>query len=154
MINIRLAEKSEIADLQTLNDAVFADSIQYDSDLKSDWEDDDGGKSYFTNLVNDSESLCLIAEDEGRRVGYLAAKPAEMNHRKSKYFEIDNMGVIPEYRSHGVGKMLMEKSFEWAKEKGYQKAFVNAYFKNHAAVNFYKKFGFEEMDINLERTLE
>ncbi|OGK58937.1 hypothetical protein A3H84_04410 [Candidatus Roizmanbacteria bacterium RIFCSPLOWO2_02_FULL_40_13] len=73
-----------------------------------------------------------------------------MSYKKSKYLEVENMGVIPEYRSKGIGAMLMENAKKWAKENGYQKLFVNSYFKNQKAIDFYKRNGFEEIDISLE----
>lgn len=153
MINIRLATKDEVADLQHLNNEVFIDNAKYDEDLDLSWATGEKGTQYFTQLLNDSSSLCLIAEDEGKRIGYLAAGPKEIDYRKSKYFEIQNMGVVPGYRSKGIGKLLMEKCFEWARVQGFQKAFVNAYIKNQEAAHFYKKNGFEEIDISLERNI-
>lgn len=153
MITIRQANTSEVSDLQSLNNEVFINNAKYDDDLDLNWAQSKKGQKYFTELLNDQNSLCIIAEDVDRKVGYLAAGPKGIDYRNSKYLEIQNMGVIPEYRSKGVGKMLMDKSFEWARSKGYQKAFVNAYIKNEGAVNFYKKNGFGEIDISLEKKI-
>jgi ribosomal protein S18 acetylase RimI-like enzyme len=153
MIIIRRATKDEVSDLQNLNDEIFMDNAQYDSDLDLTWAQGAKGKEYFTQLVNNPEALCLFAENEGKKIGYLAASPKIIDYRNSRYFEIENMGVTPEYRSKGIGKMLMQECFAWAKSKGFQKAFVTSYSKNIGAVDFYKKNGFEEIDISLEKDL-
>lgn len=108
---------------------------------------------YFTNLLNNSKSICLIAKDDNKNIGYLAACPKEIPYRLSRYIEIENMGVIPEYRSQGIGQKLIDECLKIAKDKGFQKVYVNAYFKNIGAINFYKKNGFTEIDISLEKNI-
>ena len=153
MIKVRSAQKEDIADLQTLNNEVFVDNVQYDEDLDLNWARSDKGKQYFNELLNNADAFCIIAEDNDKRVGYLAASPKEIDYRHSRYIEIQNMGVIPEYRSQGVGKLLMDDFFKWARIKGYEKVFINAYIKNHRAISFYKNAGFDEIDISLEKKL-
>jgi diamine N-acetyltransferase len=153
MVNVRPANKNEVKDLQDLNDAVFIDNYKYDSDLDLNWAQSDKGHQYFTKLLDNPDSCCLIAEEDGRKIGYLAARPKPMSYRKSKYFEIENIGVIPEYRSKGIGTMLMNECLKWAKSQGFQKAYLNAYFDNHSAIEFYKRNGFSEIDLSLEKSL-
>ena len=154
MINIRTANKNDSEALQNLNQEVFIDNQQYDSDLKMDWSKSENGKNYFNKILNDPESCCFIAEENGQPVGYISASPRKVNYLKSKYFEIDNMGVAPKYRSKGIGSLLIDKCLGWAKIKGYNRLHVNAYFSNKKAVNFYKKNGFSETDISLQRNIQ
>lgn len=153
MVNIRPANKNEVKDFQNLNDEVFIDNQKYDSDLDMGWARSDKGKEYFTEILNDPDACCLIAEENGKKIGYIAAGPKEIDYCKSKYMEIKNMGVIPEYRLRGIGTLLMKECLKWAKSQGFQKAFVSAYFGNRMAVKFYKKNGFSEIDVSLERSL-
>ena len=153
MIKIYPCKVNEVEALQNLNDEVFIDNAKYDTDLDLTWAKGEKGRKYFTELLNNSEAFSVIARDGEREVGYVAASQKNIDYRKSKYLEIENMGVIPEYRSLGVGKMLMEECFKWAKENGYQKVFVNTYVANKEAVQFYIKNGFEEIDISLEKNL-
>jgi GNAT superfamily N-acetyltransferase len=60
------------------------------------------------------------------------------------------MGVVPEYRSQGVGRELVTACITWAKTHGYQKIYVNAYWGNEQARAFYKRVGFSEIDVSLE----
>jgi ribosomal protein S18 acetylase RimI-like enzyme len=153
-VNIRSAVISEIKTLQNLNNEVFIDNHKYDSDLKMDWsQSKDGGNKYFTDLLNNSDSICLVAEVNQKIVGYIAAGPKEIGSRNSKYIEIDNMGVNSEYRSSGIGSQLIEKCSQLAKEKGFQKFYVNAYSQNTKAIDFYKRNGFAEIDVSLEKAI-
>lgn len=153
MITIRPATKNEVKTLQDLNNEVFIDNQKYDEDLDMDWAQSEKGKEYFTKLLNNVESICLIAEDGDMKIGYLVAAPKIVSYRKSKYIEIENVGVIPAYRSKGIGTQLMQECLKIAKSRGFQKAFVIAYFNNTKAVKFYKRKDFAEIDVSLERIL-
>lgn len=153
MIKIRLTTINDLSVLQDLNDEVFIDNAKYDIDLDLNWAKGDKGKKYFNDLLSNKEDYKIIAEEEGRPIGYLAASQKFIDYRNSKYLEIENMGVIPEYRSKGIGKLLMDECSTWAKENGYQKIFVNTYIANQKALSFYKNNGFNEIDISLEKIL-
>ena len=153
MVTIRHADKNEISDLQQLNNEVFIDNQKYDDDLDMNWAQSEKGKKYFTELLSNPGACCFIAEEHGIKVGYIAAGPKTVSSRKSRYFEIENMGVIPAYRSKGIGRMLMDECLKWAKTKGFQKAFVNSYFDNKQAIEFYKQNGFAEIDVSLEKNI-
>lgn len=151
---IRKVRETEWSQLQDLNSEVFVDNAKYDSDIILNWAHSEAGTKYFQELVKDLESICLVAEDEnGTLVGYIAAAPKSISYRKSKYLEVDNMGVIPAFRSQGIGKLLMDACKKWAKEQGYQKLFVNSYSKNEKAIQFYKSCGFEVIDVSLEMSI-
>lgn len=152
-MTIRQARKDEIQKLQDLNDEAFADNPKYDSDLNLNWAQSDVGKKYFNDGLNSSETYFLVAEDGEKLVGYIAAAPQHFDDRNSKYIEIENLGIIPEYRSKGIGKKLIEECFTWAKKKGYQKAYLKCYFKNTNALTFYKNNGFSEISVSLEKEI-
>jgi ribosomal protein S18 acetylase RimI-like enzyme len=153
VITIKVAGKDDVQTLQNLNDEVFVDNHKYDPDLKMDWAKSETGRKYFTKAVGNPKGICLIAWDGERAVGYIEASPKYFGYRLSKYMEIDNMGVSPDYRSKGVGSQLMQKFFEIAKQRGFQKAYVNSYFENVKAIDFYEKNGFAKIDVSLERKI-
>src|SRR5258708_7642127 len=150
---IRQAKIEEMKKLQKLNQEVFIDNQKYDPDLIMNWAIGEQGKTYFTNLLSNSEAYCLVAEEGNNLVGYIAATTKDFGYRKSNYIEIENMGVNPEYRSKGIGSKLMQTLLKLAREHGYQKAYVNAYFENDKAIDFYKKNGFLKIDVSLEKDI-
>ena len=60
------------------------------------------------------------------------------------------MGVLPEYRSKGIGRLLVDKAKEWARSVNATKLYVSAYWGNTGARNFYEREGFEPIDQGLE----
>jgi ribosomal protein S18 acetylase RimI-like enzyme len=152
-ITIRLATFADISLLQTINDQIIIDNPKYDPDLRLDWAQSSDGQKYFTDLVNDPRRFCFIVADGDKVIGYLAASPLEISYRLSRYLEIENMGILPEYKQKGIGTLLMHKLIEVAKNAGYQKLYVNSYIKNNQAVDFYKKSGFNAIDTSLEKPI-
>lgn len=153
MITLRKATQDDVATLQNLNDEVFIDNIKYDTDLDMGWAKGPAGFEYFTQLLGNSCAFCVIAEDEGTPIGYIAASPYSISYRKGAYVELENMGVVPDYRSKGIGTILMNEFSTWSKAQGFTKVRVNAYSANTGALEFYKKNGFDEMDITLEKEI-
>jgi len=153
MMIIRTATEDDVKTLQNLNREVFVDNHKYDPDLKMDWAQSDTGRKYFTNVVNNQDAVCLIAEENGQPVGYIAASPKDFDYRLSKYIEIENMGVTPNFRSKGIGAQLVEKCLYLAMKKGYQRVYVNSYIENAKAVSFYEKCGLKKIDISLEKDI-
>jgi ribosomal protein S18 acetylase RimI-like enzyme len=154
MIHIRTANRNDLEIIRNLDQEVFIDNQKYDSDLKMDWTKSGEGINYFTNLLNDHESCCLIAEDAEKPVGYIIATPRKITYFKTKHIEINGIGVTPKYQSQGIGSLLIEECIAWAKLKGYEKIYVNSYYKNTKAINFYKKGGFSEIDISLQKNIQ
>ena len=60
-----------------------------------------------------------------------------------KYMYIYDLKVCAPYRKHGVGRALMEKAKQIAKEQGYQGLYLQAQDNNLAACLFYLNTGFE-----------
>lgn len=153
-MTIRKAKQEEWSSVQLLNNEVMINNAEYDPDIIKDWAYSDEGTKYFKEVVTDTSSVCLVMEnDAGTLVGYIIAVPKPITYRKSRYLEIDNMGVLPEYRSKGIGYQLIEACKKWAEENKYQKLFVNSYSKNEKAIRFYKSCGFEMIDVSLEAEL-
>ncbi len=95
----------------------------------------------------------IIAELEGKPVGYLAGTKKEFDYRNVKIAELSNMGVSPKYRSQGIGSLLVQEFKAWSRRNGFQTIYVNAYFHNLKAIDFYKRLGFSPIDLSLEISL-
>lgn len=152
-MTIRRAINTDVTLLQQLNNEVFIDNSQYDDDLVIDWATSEHGKKYFSGLFEKPNAVVLIAEEDGTAIGYVACQKKVMNYRKSSNLEIDNIGVIPSHRSKTIGTQLIKAVKEWAKENGYKRLFVNSYYKNKRAIEFYKRNGFGELEVGLELSL-
>jgi ribosomal protein S18 acetylase RimI-like enzyme len=153
MIKIRHAGKDDVSVLQKLNNELFQDNQKFDPDLKMDWPMSDKGSKYFSELIDSNESYVLIAEDDGNPVGYLIAEVRDIEYRNGKSIFLENMEVNPESRHKGIGSILISELVNLANEKGIKKIYATSYLKNNNALGFYRKNGFKDIDITLEKTV-
>ena len=98
---------SEVA----LTEDIFSELIR----LSMDWEAENSTFGYRANEKADIEgNRVFLAREEGRIVGYLFGHCFDPENMKSimpehsRCFEVEELYVIPEQRSKGVGKALFE----------------------------------------------
>ncbi|MBR4443223.1 MAG: GNAT family N-acetyltransferase, partial [Clostridia bacterium] len=79
-----------------------------------DWEAENSCHGYRANERADIEGMRIfLAEENGRVIGYLFGRPFRSEKASSimpdgtPYFEIEELYVVPERRSRGVGRALM-----------------------------------------------
>ena len=79
-----------------------------------DWEAENSCHGYRANERADIEGMrVFLAEENGRVIGYLFGRPFRSEKASSimpdgtPYFEIEELYVVPERRSRGVGRALI-----------------------------------------------
>lgn len=152
-IKIRQAKPDDWQTIQSLNAEVFTNDKDNDPDMDQNWPFSDFGIKYYQKLANGTYGHCFIAEIDNSVVGYVALAKKTFGYRNSKYLEIENIGVSYKYRSKGIGKELMRKVEDFAREQRYHKLYVQAFWGNTKAVKYYKSNGFTEIGIELEKLL-
>lgn len=152
-IKIETAKAGDWELIQKLNNEVFVSDSANDDDLDLEWPFSEAGVKYYKKLASGEYGKCFVAYVDDKPAGYVALSIKDFGYRKSKYVEVENIGVSPEFRSNGIGHLLIEEAVKWAKEKNATKLYVQAYFKNTKAVNFYKKNDFYEIGIELDRKI-
>jgi ribosomal protein S18 acetylase RimI-like enzyme len=156
MISIRKATIEDLHTIQYLNNKLCRkENAEFDSTVNPDFATSDGGTSYFKKALESDEKLVLVAEDDTTPVGYIVGGIEHVGDFRniSNMCEVDNMWVDEEYRNQGIGKQFMDKLQIWAKNKGVKRMRVVASFKNERAIKFYKREGFGEYDLILEKDL-
>lgn len=91
--------------------------IQFLIELSVLWESEDSCFGYRKNTVDDltGEDI-FLAEDEGEIIGYLLChkyiqeKDVCTVPKESKCLEVEELYVIPEYRSRGIGRRLYNEA--------------------------------------------
>ena len=151
---IREARADEYQQIQQLNFEVMEDNHKYDSDLDVNWTFSPLGEKYFKDTLEEKNSTCFVAEENGTLIGYASVRVKPFEYRKSKYIEIGDIGVSPEFRGKNIGTRLIDACVKWGKEQGASRIFVTSYFKNERAIKFYKKSGFAEIDVSLEKDIK
>lgn len=152
-IVIRKATLDDLETIQQLNYKLFVlESNNFDDTLIVDWSLSDDGKEYFISSINDD--ITLVAVVNNKIVGYIIGSlDTEGSYNSIKQAELNNMYVLEEYRSIGVGGKLFDELKRLFIENGMQEVKVVANCKNVKAVNFYKKNGFSESEITLKQKL-
>lgn len=95
-------------------------------------------QSITEEIIQNKAAIYMCAEVSGRAVGYAGMwQVCDEGH-------ITNIAVHPEFRSSGVGSLLMEALLEIAKENGITALTLEVRRSNHNALTLYRKYGFEE----------
>jgi len=90
--------------------------------------------------------IAYIAEDNGENVGYCIATVDGLDG------EIDSLFVKQSHRSKGLGKELMSLALKWLEQQNCETIRVSVAEGNEDALDFYRRFGFAERLIVMQRT--
>ncbi|WP_276356722.1 GNAT family N-acetyltransferase [Cohnella caldifontis] len=114
-----------------------------------------------------SEFYFIYSENE--MAGYLKvnAQDAQSEKMGDDSLEIERIYIRSKFHKQGLGKCLIHKAIELAKEKKKTKVWLGVWEKNEGAIGFYKKMGFvesgahsffmgdeEQTDLIMAKTLE
>ncbi len=98
-------------------------------------------KLYERNTRN-PDNTYLIALEGGVPVGYLSCHAQDLLHHGGKVAEIQEMFVAPNFRSKGVGKLLMTEVKKYARQKGAIQLEVTTRVVREKAIRFYVRESF------------
>jgi GNAT superfamily N-acetyltransferase len=91
--------------------------------------DEEDGKNYFQDMIQNQ--IVLVAEVEGKTVGYLAGSINEKgSYEEIQYGEVNNMFIKSECRGYGVGKLLINDFKKYCISNGIKNLIVTASAKN------------------------
>ena len=100
-------------------------------------------KEQILQLLKEYNCVTLIAKVEGVIVGFVAGMIYV--ERKALNAHILTIDVSPAYRRRGIGKLLLQEMERIFKEKGVKASHLEVREKNFAAINLYRKLGYEEI---------
>lgn len=66
---------------------------------------------------------------------------------ESGEFYLDSLGVLPEYRSHGIGRKLIAAKMQQASEQGHKTFGLLVDFENPDAERLYASIGFKQVGV-------
>ncbi|MFA6493371.1 MAG: GNAT family N-acetyltransferase [Patescibacteria group bacterium] len=156
-MRIRKATIKELETIQQLNLDHFNYEIElFDETLNNKWTFSKKGANYFIKKINNEKSVVLIAEEDNKIIGILVGEiPPKDFSRKPRIIlaEMKQLFLDKNYRSKGIGSALVDEFFKWAKKQKATRAQVCASVTNIDGVRFYKKHGFEDFNLFLEKEL-
>lgn len=96
----------------------------------------------FDNILKKPDHAIFVAEDNDKKViAYIHVLSKELLISIASV-EIGELIVDEKYRREGIGKRLIQKVDEWAKENGYQNVIVGSSNKRTTSHLFYPSAGF------------
>lgn len=103
---------------------------------------------FFIDTFNASPETFIVAEFQGRVVGYIMCR---MEHgfsdlrklRFAKKGHIISVAVMPDFRNQGIGYSLVEQALAALSALQADECYLEVRLTNDLAINLYKKMGFE-----------
>ncbi len=108
---------------------------------------DDSTDHLFETFNNEKGAAYYIATFDGEVVGGAGIFPT--SNLPAGIVELVKMYVSKKARQHGIGKLLMQKALNIAKQKGYTHAYIETMPELSTAIKFYEKIGFEYLPTSL-----
>ncbi len=104
----------------TLTDDVLSQLIRF----SEDWAAEESCWGYRANTVSDIEgNRIFMASEDDRPIGYLFGKMEHSENMKSimpegtPYFEVEELYVVPQCRSKGIGSALFDYAMKSVSEE-------------------------------------
>ena len=151
-ITIRPADAGDRDSVRALYEHKITAEVSYDSDVKADWADSQEAEELYEKIITQDGKIGFLAQTNEDIVGLVVIFKANISVHESQYWKVQSISVAPEYRTKGVGTMLMEHAMAYMKEQGGERVVLEVASDN-PAVNFYEKLGFTDLSKLLERKL-
>ena len=142
MITIRPARPEDAAQIITYARRVFAEPGVSLITLAEEFNPTTESEARMISEMNRAtNSLCLVAEDDGRIVGQLMLQGGK--RRNVRHAATLGITVGREHRGQGVGRRLMEYAIDWARAGGVvTRIELNVFVRNSNAIRLYESCGF------------
>lgn len=123
-------------------------------DIFADLEESPFGREDFEKLMEDENSIFLVAEADGKAAGICNIKlkqaPVHPVVVPRRYAYIDDICIFEEFRHMGVGKALYEALAERIRPMGISRVELKVWAFNESAMGFYKALGMTPQNIIME----
>ncbi|NQT89001.1 GNAT family N-acetyltransferase [bacterium] len=113
--------------------------------------------SLVRDWIEDTEADYLVAEEEGRVIGFLsiraAAHPRYPMYRRHDFAMIENAVVEESLRGGGIGTRLFNAAIAWTRKRGLDYIQTTVWSANQGTKEFYCRRGFRPLTEKLELDL-
>jgi len=101
------------------------------------------------------KDACVVAELDGRVVGFLISYILTMGFGIDKSAWIATLGVDPSHMGQGIGERMAKEIFKYYKGKGIQNVYTSVRWDSPDLLSFFKTLGFDRSNfINLRKTID
>lgn len=106
-------------------------------------------RRFLADLSTNSYSCLFVAERDGEMIGFLSGELREGSpaFKPKTWAAVEDVYVVPDHRSLGVGRALFEECLKWARKKGADGVSLQVATGNARARKFYEELGFREVSV-------
>ncbi len=104
-------------------------------------------------MEGDSRYRIFVAETDGRVVGFVTTVEALAINLPDGYIQVNSLAVLPEFRHCGIGKMLMNRVEELARERGSSLVELASGFQRTEAHEFYERLGYQKTSFRFSKRI-
>jgi ribosomal protein S18 acetylase RimI-like enzyme len=101
---------------------------------------------YISNLLKGGGGALFVAETGSKVIGFLTIRLRQNVDQPwlvpALRAIVDDLGVIEEWRRHGVGRRLMDAAHDWSRRRGATILQLNVWEFNQDALAFYESLGY------------
>jgi putative acetyltransferase len=136
---LRPAEPGDAPALVALAEAVGAEPEGW-LIAENSWRSAGEERRYLKALRRYAHAAVFVAEADGEIVARLSL--ARDSHPASSHVADLGLMVDARYRRQGIGRALLERAVDWARESGVRKLELHVFPHNEAAIRLYETTGF------------
>jgi ribosomal protein S18 acetylase RimI-like enzyme len=104
-------------------------------------------EKYFKSIMDNDVILVAVTED--RLAGYIQICDIRYNRKDIKFTDRDQaihaIYIHSDFQGKRIGRTLMDAAFQHPRIKSAENVFIDVFEENFRAVNFYHKYGFEDV---------
>ena len=108
----------------------------------------------YHQMAQDHHYHTFVAETDGTVVGLVTAVKVLAVGHPGGYIKMNGLGVLPEYRRRGIGKMLMTRVEQLAVQEGAPYIGLASGIRRADAHAFYERLGFRKTSFWFRKNLE
>ena len=139
---IRQLENKDLEQSFTLLNELYEGKIQHDIFTRK----------YQDNL-NDNNFYGIVAEKDNIITGVLISRLISRLVKSKDILFVDDLIVNKDYRSNGIGKLLLQSAIDYAVEKNCEVIELTSYITNKNSHRFYGNNGFKKQHYKFKKSL-
>jgi len=156
-VKIKSATVEHLEDIRKAH-VMLSEKVHKDFDDKTinrNWAFSQDGEEYLKERIIMDDGFISVAYADDKIVGYLIGgiNASRSDRIPPDIAELESMFVLDECRDMGVGTKLCQAFEEWCKSKGIKRMRVIVFTENKGGINFYRKNGFADYDLILEKDI-
>lgn len=110
-------------------------------------------EAIYRHNINNIDTEYLVAEINRRVVGFLSIHIQQILHHTKKTCELQELNILPEYRSMGIGTKLMEEAEKIALQLHLEEIELTTKAFRKQAQEFYTRLGYENSHLKFVKKL-